>query len=155
LTDQVPLVLNVTPQQSGKLTRLDLAQWIVDAKNPLTARVTVNWVWHKYFGRGIVPTLADFRTQGEKRKDRRSSLLAALSVSGISLSPQCRLLIQPDRDGGASLAPPRASDWRVGRKWRCLLFFVIQGPGCYATLIPWETSGPCTLQRKFRPRRGW
>lgn len=53
-------------KSEGKFTRLDLARWLAAPDNPLTARVIVNWVWHHYFGRGMVATLEDFGTQGEK-----------------------------------------------------------------------------------------
>lgn len=65
VTPGTPAVLPEFPGTADP-SRLDLAKWIADAKNPLTARVAVNWVWHKYFGRGLVATLEDFGTQGEK-----------------------------------------------------------------------------------------
>ncbi|MGB8170769.1 MAG: DUF1553 domain-containing protein [Chthoniobacteraceae bacterium] len=46
--------------------RLELAEEITSAKNPLTARVMANRVWHWMFGRGIAPTVDNFGRLGEK-----------------------------------------------------------------------------------------
>lgn len=46
--------------------RLEMAQAIADAKNPLTARVIVNRIWMQHFGEGLVRTVSDFGIEGEK-----------------------------------------------------------------------------------------
>lgn len=53
-----------TGHSSGR--RVALAEWLLDAQNPLTTRVFVNRLWASYFGDGIVPTVSDFGRAGQR-----------------------------------------------------------------------------------------
>ena len=61
-----PGTLRVLPPlpEDAPPNRLGLARWLVSDENPLTPRVTMNRVWQRYFGVGIVETENDFGSQG-------------------------------------------------------------------------------------------
>ena len=62
----VPHFLPQIPNPTGRrLTRLDLARWLVSTNNPLTARAVVNRIWKQFFGTGISADLDDLGGQGE------------------------------------------------------------------------------------------
>ena len=54
-----------TPESKNRLTRLDLANWLVSPQNPLTSRVFVNRLWRQFFGNGISVQVEDLGAQGE------------------------------------------------------------------------------------------
>ena len=61
-----PGIPEFLPQASAKdhMDRLDFARWLVSDEHPLTARVTMNYLWQHFFGTGIVATPADFGVKG-------------------------------------------------------------------------------------------
>lgn len=70
LGDPVPhgsarFLLDVCDANETQRTRLELAELVASPKNPLTARVYVNRVWHWLFGQGLVRTPDDFGHVGD------------------------------------------------------------------------------------------
>lgn len=63
VTPGVPDLLSGGAPKDG-MTRLEMARWIANPQNPLTARVMVNRLWGELFGVGIVQTAEDFGTSG-------------------------------------------------------------------------------------------
>jgi hypothetical protein len=61
----IPVFLGKLDTGGRRATRLDLANWLVDPRNPLTARVYVNRVWREFFGSGLSKSLDDLGSQGE------------------------------------------------------------------------------------------
>ena len=68
--DRGEMVSQRLPEMFGSLpegfpdNRLGVARWLTDPENPLTARVMVNRIWARLFGKGIVETEEDFGMQG-------------------------------------------------------------------------------------------
>ncbi len=91
--------------------RATLANWIADPKNPLTARVMVNRIWHYHFGRGIVGTPSDFGVMGERPSHRELlDYLAAIFVeNGWSTKKMHRLIMLSNAYRQSSTNQPEAA----------------------------------------------
>lgn len=75
--------------------RLELAEWLTSADNPLTARVIANRLWQYHFGRGLVGTENDFGTRGEAptNPELLDWLARRLQENGWSLKSLHRLIM--------------------------------------------------------------
>ena len=107
----------VGTEQSG---RRELAEAIASSRNPLTARVMVNRVWHYVFGRGLVATTDNFGRYGEQPTDQEllDYLAARFVEDGWSIKKLIRLLVtsetfrQSSEPGPGSLeADPQNLKW--------------------------------------------
>ncbi|MBA4065823.1 MAG: hypothetical protein C0501_19310 [Isosphaera sp.] len=89
--------------------RAALAAWLTDGKNPLTARVAVNHVWLRHFGRPLVPAVFEFGRKGAP--PTHPELLDWLAAELVAPSGEGEAPAEPG--GGAARREPRPP----GRPW--------------------------------------
>jgi hypothetical protein len=106
--------------------RLQLAEWITDTQNPLSARVMVNRVWYWLYGRGLVRTVDNFGATGDTPS--HPELLDFLATKFVEdgwsvkklirrlvLSRTYRLSSQPD-SRAVAIDPDNRLLWRMNRR---------------------------------------
>ena len=110
-------ILPPLPKDAPK-NRLTFARWLVDPKNPLVGRVTVNRQWAALFGQGIVRSTADFGYQGDPpTHPELLDWLAANFVAGVG----------PSTSGVRGAAPnaqrpmPNSLGWSLKRLHRLIV----------------------------------
>ena len=107
---------------SGPARRLRWAEWIVDRRNPLTARVIVNRVWHYHFGQGLVNTPSDFGFNGDRpsHPELLDWLAADFMKHGWTLKRLHRMIVlsQAYRQSSQFNAAAAAVDGSNRRVWR-------------------------------------
>jgi hypothetical protein len=113
------------PPIHGGSGRRELANWLTDPKNPLTARVMVNRLWQHHFGRGIVETPSNFGTLGKRpsHPELLDYLAGEFVRQGWSLKQMHRLLVlsatyQQDSSGDPATVKADPDNLLLGRMSR-------------------------------------
>jgi hypothetical protein len=83
------------PASEKRLTRLDLAEWLVSPDNPLPARHFINRTWKQFFGKGFSNILDDLGNQGEwpSHPELIDWLAAEFRDSGWDVKHVVRLIV--------------------------------------------------------------
>ena len=97
---------------AGHSGRLELAEQIASPKNPLTARVMVNRVWHHLFGAGLVRTVDDFGHVGDlpSHPELLDWLAGRFVADGWSIKKLIRQIVLTDTFQASNTASSAARD---------------------------------------------
>jgi hypothetical protein len=152
-----------TASADGKrLTRLDLANWLVARENPLTARAFVNRLWKLFYGTGLSKTVDDLGTQGEVPMNQ--ALLDWLACefvdSGWDVKHTIRLMVTSRTYRLASSAPrelmerdPFNRELARGGRWRLDAEFVRDNALAISNLLVHQVGGPSV--KPYQPAGYW
>ncbi|MGV3774266.1 MAG: DUF1553 domain-containing protein, partial [Verrucomicrobiales bacterium] len=120
--EKLPLKISRT-DQSG---RLELADWIANAANPLTSRVMVNRIWLHLFGRGLVNTPDNFGIMGElpSHPELLDYLAQQFVMEGWSTKKIIRRIVlsrtyqlsSDHQPAGEQVDPENRYYWKMNRK---------------------------------------
>ncbi len=150
------------PAEGARLSRLDLANWLVSRVNPLTARTFVNRLWKQFYGIGLVKTLEDLGTQGEVPPNQ--PLLDWLAVefmeSGWDVKHVVRLMVTSGIYRQSSIAPkellardPDNRDIARQGRWRLDAEFVRDNALSISGLVVHKLGGPSV--KPYQPDGYW
>jgi Protein of unknown function (DUF1553)/Protein of unknown function (DUF1549)/Planctomycete cytochrome C len=118
VTEHVPEALSPLPKDAPK-NRLTLAKWLVDERNPLTARVLANRIWEQIFGLGIVRTPEEFGSQGElpSHPELLDWLATELHRTKWDLKAFAKLLVMSDAYRQSSKVTPAMLEADPDNRW--------------------------------------
>lgn len=145
-----PAVLSPFPQ-GAPMNRLGLARWLTAPEHPLTARVTVNRLWQNLFGRGLVKTVEDFGSQGERPlyPELLDYLALRFMNNGWDMKALIREIVTSDVYLQRSLAAPEVmaddpdNQWLArGPRFRLPAEMIRDGALAAAGLLKREMGGP-------------
>ncbi|MEZ5303817.1 MAG: DUF1553 domain-containing protein [Verrucomicrobiales bacterium] len=113
VSPQIPAFLGELPvPEEARLSRLDLANWLVSRDNPLTARVFVNRLWKRFFGTGFSKVLDDLGSQGEApvHPDLLDALAVDFMESGWDMKALVKAIVMSDAYRRSSESRPDLRD---------------------------------------------
>jgi mono/diheme cytochrome c family protein len=158
----VPTFLAFDPEPEGRMNRLDLAKWVVDKRNPLTARTFVNRVWSLFLGNGLSKSLIDLGGQGAAPGN--PELLDWLAVefrdNGWNVKALVKTIVMSGVYRQTSLVSPEArqhdpsNEWLARQgMWRLPAEFVRDSALSTAGLLVKNAGGPSV--KPYQPAGYW
>ncbi|HZV33368.1 MAG TPA: DUF1553 domain-containing protein, partial [Verrucomicrobiae bacterium] len=145
-----------------RLTRLDLANWLVSRDNPLTARVVMNRLWKQFFGIGLSRVVDDLGAQGELPPNQKllDWLACEFMDSGWDMKHMARVIVTSQAYQESSVASkklrardPLNRELAVQSRWRLDAELVRDNALAVSGLLNEKIGGPSV--KPYQPDGYW